>query len=132
MKDIAAYVGLSSPSPNVSTPGGSGNHRELRRADHSTQALGFPLMVDSSSPMPGELQRVGALTQRRNGLIECDPLTGRRLFTVTAMKAVVASVADLGEKLIDDVPLLATTNAALLMIITRPTPDPCCHGGDAV
>lgn len=112
IKRLASRIGLSSPS----------TAERIRRLEEAgviegysarlnPTALGLPLAVlIRIRPMPGELDRVAKLLNKKSSVVECDRVTGDDCFVA---KAHVQSVGEL-ERLIDDILPLASTNTAII------------------
>jgi Lrp/AsnC family transcriptional regulator, leucine-responsive regulatory protein len=112
LADLARLVGLSAPSVA----------ERVRRLEETgvierytaildPKALGLPVSAYLRiRPMPGELQRVAAIIQKLDAIVECDRVTGEDCFIA---KAHLRSVEHL-EALIDCIIPHAMTNTSII------------------
>ncbi|AMP04070.1 Lrp/AsnC family transcriptional regulator [Collimonas pratensis] len=123
LKDLAAQVGLSSPS--VSERLQRLEERGVIRAftiDIDPQALGYQLQaIVRIRPLPGKLQAVQKLIEQTPEFCECDKVTGEDCFIA---RLFVRSIAQL-DQIIDRIADKAETNTAIVKaqpIKRRPPP----------
>lgn len=123
LKDLAAQVGLSSPS--VSERLQRLEERGVIRAftiDIDPQALGYQLQaIVRIRPLPGKLQAVQKLIEQTPEFCECDKVTGEDCFIA---RLFVRSIAQL-DQIIDRIADKAETNTAIVKaqpIRRRPPP----------
>lgn len=123
LKDLAAQVGLSSPS--VSERLQRLEERGVICAftiDIDPQALGYQLQaIVRIRPLPGKLQAVQKLIEQTPEFCECDKVTGEDCFIA---RLFVRSIAQL-DQIIDRIADKAETNTAIVKaqpIKRRPPP----------
>jgi Lrp/AsnC family leucine-responsive transcriptional regulator len=123
LKDLAAQVGLSSPS--VSERLQRLEERGVIRAftiDIDPQALGYQLQaIVRIRPLPGKLLMVQKLIEQTPEFCECDKVTGEDCFIA---RLFVRSIAQL-DQIIDRIADKAETNTAIVKaqpIKRRPPP----------